>query len=73
MFRHYIWCTFSFFINKNAKTKTQIYNFSLMINNKQIITLYQNFFGVTVHHSWKAGKLYYDVKKEIENEKEINR
>ena len=36
-----------------------------MINNDRII-------GVTIHHGWKAGKLYYDVKKEMENEKEID-
>ena len=28
--------------------------------------LYKNFIHVTIHHSWKAGKLYYDVKKEME-------
>ena len=34
--------------------------------------LYKNFIRVTIHHVWKAGKLYYDVKKEMESEKEIN-
>ena len=38
----YIWCTFSFFINKNAKIKTHIYNFSLIINNGRIITEVRN-------------------------------
>ena len=37
-FRRYVWCTFSFFINKNAKIKTWIYNFS----NHWIITFYKN-------------------------------
>ena len=41
--RRYIWFIFSLFINKNAKIKTYIYNFSLMINNDPIITLYKNF------------------------------
>ena len=27
---------------------------------------------ITIHHGWKAGKLYYDKKKEIENEKETD-
>ena len=40
-----------------------------MIKNDQIITLYKNFFRVTIHHGWKAGKLYYDVKNEMEIEK----
>ena len=43
-----------------------------MINNDRIKTLYKIFFRVTIHHGWKAGKLYYDVKKEMENEKEID-
>ena len=30
------------------------------------------FFRITNHHGWKAGKLYYGVKKEIKNEKEID-
>ena len=64
-FHHYIWCAFSFFINKNAKIKTKIYNFSLMINNYQIIMLYKSSICITIHHAWKAGKLYYDVKKEM--------
>ena len=34
----YIWCTFAFYI---TKIKTQIYNFSLMINNDRIIMLYK--------------------------------
>ena len=58
--------------NKNAKIKTLIYNFSLMINNNGIITFYKNFNRVTIHHGWKAEKLYCDVKKEMENEKEID-
>ena len=49
-----------------------MYNFSLVINNSQIIMLYKNFFCDTIHHGWKAGKLCYDVKKEMENEKEID-
>ena len=28
--------------------------------------LYKNFIRVTILHSWKAGKLYYDKKKEME-------
>ena len=64
-FHRYIWCTF-FFINENVKIKTQIYNFSLMIKNDRIITLYKNFIRVTIHHGWKAGKLYHDVKNEME-------
>ena len=43
-----------------------------MINNYQIIILYKIFICVTIYHGWKAGKLYYDVKEEIENEKEID-
>ena len=43
-----------------------------MINNDQIIKLYKNFIRVTIRHTSKAGKLYYDVKKEMENEKEID-
>ena len=43
-----------------------------MINSDPIITLYKNFICVTICHGWKAGKLYYDVKKEMENEKEID-
>ena len=27
---------------------------------------------ITIHHGWEAGKLYHDVKKEMENEKEID-
>ena len=42
-----------------------------MINNGQIIMLFKNFIHVTIHHGWKAGKLH-DVKKEMENEKEID-
>ena len=34
--------------------------------------LYKKFIHVTIHHSWKAGKLYYDVMKEIKSEKEID-
>ena len=37
-----------------------------MINNDQIITLYKKFICVTIHHGWKAGKLYYDVKNEMD-------
>ena len=68
-FCRYIWRTFSFFINKNPKIKTQIYNFSLMIKNERIITLFKNFFtslSITVE------KQENDVKKEMENEKEID-
>ena len=43
-----------------------------MINNDGIITFYKNFNRVTIHHGWKAEKLYCDVKKEMENEKEID-
>ena len=43
-----------------------------MINNEQIITQYKISFCVITHHGWKAGKLYYDIKKEMENEKEID-
>ena len=43
-----------------------------MINNDRIITLYKNFIRVIIHHGRKAGKLYYDVKKKMENEKEID-
>ena len=43
-----------------------------MTNNDWIITWYKNFIRVTIHHGWKAGKLYYDVKKEMENGKEID-
>ena len=34
-----------------------------MINNDQIIMLYKSFNHITNQHGWKAGKLYYDVKK----------
>ena len=43
-----------------------------MINNDWIIMLYKNLNHVTIHHGWKAGKLYYDIKKKMENEKEID-
>ena len=43
-----------------------------MINNNPIKKLCKNFIRVTIYHSWKAWKLYYDIKKEIENEKEID-
>ena len=43
-----------------------------MIKNDRIIT-YKNLIRVTIHHVYKAGKLYYDVKKEMKNEKEIDR
>ena len=43
-----------------------------MISNERIITLYKNFFRITIYHGWKAEKIFYDVKKEIENEKEID-
>ena len=43
-----------------------------MINNDRIITLHKNFICVTIHHGWKSGKLHYDVKKEMENEKDID-
>ena len=43
-----------------------------MINNNRIITLYKNFIRITAHHGYKARKSYYEVKKEMENEKEIN-
>ena len=36
------------------------------------MTLYKNFFCVTIHHGWKAENSYYDVKKKMENEKEID-
>ena len=26
---------------------------------------------ITIHHGWKAGKLYNGIKKEMENEREI--
>ena len=40
-----------------------------MINNDQIITVHENSIRVTIYHRWKAEKLYYDVKKNIKNEK----
>ena len=43
-----------------------------MINNDRIITLSKNFIRVIIHHSWEVGKLYCDVKKKMENEKEID-
>ena len=43
-----------------------------MINNDRIITSYKNFIRVTIHHGRKAGKLCYDVKKKMGNEKEID-
>ena len=43
-----------------------------MINNGRIIMLYENFIWITIYHGWKAGKLYYDLKKEMENEEEID-
>ena len=72
MLCHYIWCTFSFFINKNAKIKKWIYDFPLMMNNDRIIMFYKSFTCITIQHGWKAGKLYDDIKKEMENEKEID-
>ena len=41
-----------------------------MMNNDRIITSYKSFTCITIHHGWKAGKLYDDIKKEMENEKE---
>ena len=37
-----------------------------MINNDRIIRYNANFIRILFHHGWKAGKLYYDVKKEIQ-------
>ena len=34
--------------------------------------LYKNVFCVTIHGGWKAVKLYFDAKKEMKNEKEID-
>ena len=42
----------------------------LFINDKQWSTI--NVEMITIHHGWKAEKLFYNVKKEMENEKEID-
>ena len=43
-----------------------------MTNNDQVITFVRILLASPIHRGSKAGKLYYDVKKEKENEKEIN-
>ena len=45
-----------------------------MTNNDQLLMLWStiNVEMITVHHGWIAEKLYYNVKKEMENEEEID-
>ena len=56
------------------KRENKNLDLQLFINNKQWANnnVILEFFRVTIHHSWKARRLYYDVKKEMENEQEID-
>ena len=42
------------------------------MTNNDLKMLHKNFIHIPIHHDWKAGQLYYNVKKEMENEKEID-